>query len=257
MSNESSKTEASGRGPAILVASAVAVAVAVAVFYFWLYQPRGKDLEEARREASLCVQERSALKGRVSDLESMLDEMRRESAGLAEEIRLREERLAQAQSTQDEIVEKLQQEIEDGQIQVQRLSGQLRVDMVDEILFDSGEAELKPAGKEVLQKLASVLAGSDRQIRVQGHTDDVPIAGRLAQTFPTNWELSAARAVNVVRFLQEGARLDPDHLSASALSQYRPRVPNDGPEGRQKNRRIEIVLEPATEKIEAPEPAQK
>ncbi len=257
MSNESSRTEASGRGPAILVASAVAAAVAVAVFYFWLYQPRGKDLEEARREASLCVQERSALKGRVSDLESMLDEMRRKSAGLAEEIRLREERLAQAQSTQDEIVEKLQQEIEDGHIQVQRLSGQLRVDMVDEILFDSGEAELKPAGKEVLQKLASVLAGSDRQIRVQGHTDDVPIAGRLAQTFPTNWELSAARAVNVVRFLQEGASLDPAHLSASALSQYRPRVPNDGPESRQKNRRIEIVLEPAVEEIAAPEPARK
>jgi chemotaxis protein MotB len=257
MSNETSRTETSGRGSTILVASAVAAAIAVALFYFLLYQPRGKELEEARREASLCVQERSALKGRVSDLESMLDEVRRESAELADQIRLREERLAQAQSTQDEIVQKLQKEIEDGQIQVQRMRGQLRVDMVDEILFDSGEAALKPAGKEVLQKLASVLAGSDRQIRVQGHTDDVPIAGRLAQTFPTNWELSAARAVNVVRFLQDGASLDPTHLSASALSQYRPRVPNDGPEGRQKNRRIEIVLEPAIEESEAPEPSQQ
>jgi len=256
MSNETSRSDVSGRGPAILVAAAVAAALAVAVFYFLLYQPRVKELEEARREASLCVQERSALKGRVSDLESMLDEVRRESAGLAEEIRLREERLAQAQSTQDEIVEKLQQEIANGQIQVQRLRGQLRVDMVDEILFDSGEAALKPAGKEVLQKLASVLAGSDRQIRVQGHTDDVPIVGRLAQTFPTNWELSAARAVNVVRFLQEGASLDPAVLSASALSQYRPRAPNDGPEGRQKNRRIEILLEPASAKNAATEPAE-
>jgi chemotaxis protein MotB len=220
------------------------------------YQPRVKELEEARREASLCVQERSALKSRVSDLETMLDEVRRESAELAEQIRLREERLAQAQATQDEIVAKLQQEISDGQIQVERLRGQLRVDMVDEILFDSGEASLKPAGKEVLQKLASVLAGADRQIRVQGHTDDVPIAGRLAQTFPTNWELSAARAVNVVRFLQEGAGLDPVQLSASALSQYRPRVPNDGPEGRQKNRRIEILLEPAIEELVAKAPGE-
>jgi chemotaxis protein MotB len=202
------------------------------------------------------VQERSALKSRVSDLEAMLDEVRRESAELAEQIRLREERLAQAQATQDEIVAKLQQEISDGQIQVERLRGQLRVDMVDEILFDSGEASLKPAGKEVLQKLASVLAGADRQIRVQGHTDDVPIAGRLAQTFPTNWELSAARAVNVVRFLQEGAGLDPVQLSASALSQYRPRVPNDGPEGRQKNRRIEILLEPAIEELVAKAPGE-
>jgi chemotaxis protein MotB len=245
-----------GRGSTILVVSVVAAAIAVALSYFLFYQPRVKELEEARREASLCVQERSALKSRVSDLETMLDEVRRESAELAEQIRLREERLAQAQATQDEIVAKLQEEIANGQIQVDRLRGQLRVDMVDEILFDSGEAELKPAGKEVLHKLASVLAGADRQIRVQGHTDDVPITGRLAQTFPTNWELSAARAVNVVRFLQEGAGLDPVQLSASALSQYRPRVPNDGPEGRQKNRRIEILLEPAIEELVAKAPGE-
>ncbi len=256
MSNEGTGSEASGKGPAILVASAIGAAVAAALFYFMLYQPRGKELEEARREASLCVQERSALKGRVSDLETMLDEVRRESAELAEQIRLREERLAQAQATQDEIVQKLQQEISNGQIQVERLRGQLRVDMVDEILFDSGEAALKPAGKEVLQKLASVLAGTDRQIRVQGHTDDVPIVGRLAETFPTNWELSAARAVNVTRFLHEGASLDPARLSASALSQYRPRVPNDTPEGRQKNRRIEILLEPAAEESTTAPPAE-
>ncbi len=252
MSNETGRSKAAG-GSTILVASTVGAAIAAAILYFLLYQPRVKELEEARREASLCVQERAALKGRVSDLETMLDGVRRESAELAEQIRLREERLAQTQSTQDEIVQKLQQEISNGQIQVERLKGQLRVDMVDEILFDSGEAALKPAGKEVLQKLASVLAGSDRQIRVQGHTDDVPITGRLAETFPTNWELSAARAVNVVRFLQEGASLDPSHLSASALSQYRPRVPNDGVEGRQKNRRIEIVLEPSSEEVPATE----
>jgi len=247
----------SGRGSAILVAAVVAAAIAVGAFYLSFYQPRAKELEEARREASLCVQERSALKSRVSDLETMLEDIRHESAELAEQIRLREERVAQVQSTQDEIVAKLQQEIDDGQIQVERLQGQLRVDMVDEILFDSGEAALKPAGKKVLQKLASVLAGSDRQIRVQGHTDDVPITGRLAATFPTNWELSAARAVNVVRFLQEGASLDPAHLSASALSQYRPRVPNDGLEGRQKNRRIEILLEPAVEELVAEAPAER
>jgi chemotaxis protein MotB len=255
MSSETGKSETSGRGPLTLVVAGVAAAIAVAAFYFLLYQPRGKELEEARREASLCVQERSALKSRVTDLEAMLNDVRQQSADLAEQIRQREERLAQAQSTQDQIVSKLQQEIADGQIQVERLRGQLRVDMVDEILFDSGEAEVKPAGKEVLQKLASALAGSDRQIRVQGHTDDVPITGRLAQKFPTNWELSAARAVNVVRFLQEGGNLDPTHLSASALSQYRPRVANDSPEGRQKNRRIEILLEPTVEESAAEAPA--
>jgi chemotaxis protein MotB len=251
MSNETAAAESGGgRGALVLVASAAAAAIAIALFYLLLHQPRLLELEDARREASLCLQERSALKARASDLESMLDERKRESASLAEEVRLREERLAQAEATQDQIVEQLQQEIADGQVQVERLKGQLRVDMVDEILFDSGEAALKPAGKEVLKKLASVLSGSGRLIRVQGHTDDVPITGQLTRTYPTNWELSAARAVNVVRFLQDEASLDPVRLSASALSQYHPRAPNDAPANRQKNRRIEILLEPASDEAE-------
>src|SRR3990172_3011066 len=135
MSSETRRSEMSGRGPAFLVVAVVAAAIAVGAFYLLFYQPREKEVGEARREASLCVQERAALQSRVSDLETMLDDIRRESAGLAEQIRLREERLAQGQSTQDEIVEKPQQEIEDGQIQVERMRGQLRVDMVDEILF--------------------------------------------------------------------------------------------------------------------------
>jgi chemotaxis protein MotB len=244
MSTEGKPPE--GKGAAVLVASAAGAALAIAGFYLLLHQPRVRELEEARREASLCVQERAALKGRISGLEAMLDELRRESAELSDEIRVREERLAQEQSTQNELTLKLEREIADGQVQIERLRDRLRVDMVDEILFDSGEAELKPEGKEVLLKLASALADTDRQIRVQGHTDDVPITGRLAKTFPTNWELSAARAVNVARFLQEGASLDPTRLSASALSQYRPRAANDSPEGRRQNRRIEILLEPGT-----------
>ena len=142
---------------------------------------------------------------------------------------------------------KLEQEIASGQIQVQRLRGQLRVDMVDEILFDSGEATLKPEGQTVLEKVASVLADANRIIQVQGHTDNVPIKGRLAERFPSNWELSAARAVNVVRFLHEKAGLDPRTLSATGLSEYRPRESNESEAGRQMNRRIEILLVPPFE----------
>lgn len=222
----------------------IAVAAALGAFYLLYYQPQGRSLEEARREASLCVQERSTLKSRVSDLESMLGEIRQQSAELETRIHVKEEELAKIQATQDEIVAGLQKEIENGQIQVERLRGQLRLDVVDEILFDSGEATLKPEGRAVLEKIVSVLASSKRQIRVQGHTDNVTIAGRLAQTFATNWELSAARAVNVVRFLQDGAHVDPVLLSAAALSEYHPRESNETPEGRQKNRRIEILLEP-------------
>jgi chemotaxis protein MotB len=237
-----------------LIVFVVAAAIAVAAFYLLFHQPLTKELEEARREASLCVQERSALKGRVSDLESMLGELRKESAELEDEIRKREEQLAKVQATQDELVAELQSEIADGQIQVERLRGQLRVDVVDEILFDSGEAVLKPEGRAVLEKVASVLSGANRLVRVQGHTDNVPITGQLAKTYPTNWELSAARAVNVVRFLQEDAGVDPAHLSASALSEFQPRVPNDTPEGRQKNRRIELLLAPPDELMLDAEP---
>jgi chemotaxis protein MotB len=93
----------------------------------------------------------------------------------------------------------------------------------------------------------------DRPIEVQGHMDDVPITGALAQHFPTNWELSAARSINVVRFLQETAGIDPTRLSATAHSEFQPRASNDTEEGRRLNRRIEILLGPVAT---AGEPAQ-
>jgi chemotaxis protein MotB len=233
-----------GRFVSTLILMVVAVAAAVAALFFLYYEPQTRELEKARREASLCVQERSTLKSRVSDLESMLGELKQESAGLAEQVRVKEEELAKVQTTQDELIAGLQEEIANGQIQVERLRGQLRVDVVDEILFDSGDATVKPAGKDVLRKVGAVLASAERQIRVLGHTDDVPITGHLAEKYPTNWELSAARAVNMVRFLHEEAGLAPERLSASAQSQYHPRVSNETADGRQRNRRIEILLEP-------------
>jgi len=153
--------------------------------------------------------------------------------------------VAALRSTQDELVAELQNEIADKTVQVQRIRDQLRVDLVDEVLFDSGEATLKPAGVAVFSKIGSVLArAADRRVEVQGHTDNVPITGALAKRFATNWELSAARATNVVRFLQEQAKLDPSRLSASAHAEFRPRASNDTDAGRRQNRRIEVLLIP-------------
>jgi chemotaxis protein MotB len=224
--------------------------------YFLFYLPQAEALDTARREASLCLQEASALRGRVSDLEGMLEELQQTSTELEAQIREKEEQLAALRQTQDELLGELEQEISEGQIQVQRLRDQLRVDLVDEILFDSGEAALKPAGMEVLKRVATILMkAEDKLLIVQGHTDNVPIVGRLAERYPTNWELSAARAVNVARFFQEQAGLDPERLSAAAFSEYRPRAGNDTREGRQKNRRIEIVLAPQLPVV--PEPEEK
>jgi len=117
--------------------------------------------------------------------------------------------------------------------------------MVDEILFDSGESVIKPAGLEVLRRVGTILKKVEgREIEVQGHTDNVPIVGQLAKRYPTNWELSTARATNVARFLQDAAKLEPTLLFAAGFSEYRPRAPNDTEEGRRRNRRIEILLGP-------------
>jgi len=226
----------------------LALAVILGALYVLLLQPQQKALEDAERDGSLRAQEAANLRARVNDLEDMLDDLRQTSAELEAAVEEKEQELAATVATQDELLSELDQEISDGQVQIQRLRGMLRVDMVDEILFDSGEATLKPAGQEVLTRVGEVLKkAEDRQVVVQGHTDNVQIVGRLAERFPTNWELSAARAVNVARFLQEEVGMDPSRLGAAGFSEYRPRANNETEEGRQMNRRIEITIAPIPE----------
>ena len=116
---------------------------------------------------------------------------------------------------------------------------------MDKILFDTGSVLINKKGKEVLSNLATSIRGNkDQDIVVEGHTDDVPIGFALLEKYPTNWELSAARAIEVVRFLQEKGWLEPEKLAASAFSYYRPVSTNDTTDGRRQNRRIEIILLP-------------
>lgn len=112
-------------------------------------------------------------------------------------------------------------------------------------LFDSGQAEVKPEGLELLKQLAETLKTvTDKEIRIEGHTDSVPIRGRLRAKYPTNQELSAARALNVMRYLVEEGGLPRENLTAVGYADTRPVASNDAPEGRQENRRIEIFLLP-------------
>ena len=122
----------------------------------------------------------------------------------------------------------------------------LTVNLMDKLLFDSGRADIKKEGREVLDKIAKNLLNKypERAIRVEGHTDNVPIGGELKNRFPTNWELSNARATSAVRYLQDHGGVDAKRLTAVGYSQYHPIASNDTPEGRAKNRRIEIILAP-------------
>jgi len=150
--------------------------------------------------------------------------------------------------TYDELIGGLKEQVEKGEITITQIADQLNVKIVDSIIFPSGKSELTDAGVNVLKRVGDILKNvKDKNIRVEGHTDDIPIHPKLQHQFATNWELSAARAINVARFLQEKVGIDARHLEATARSQYKPVATNKTKEGRMQNRRIEIMLLPGTE----------
>jgi chemotaxis protein MotB len=114
-----------------------------------------------------------------------------------------------------------------------------RLSFDDGILFEFGGAELNPAGFFFLNRIADVIQKLPYPVRVEGHTDNMPIHTRR---FPSNWELSTVRAVNVVKYFVEAGNVDPRRLSAVGYGDSKPLVSNDSPEHRAKNRRVEIVL---------------
>lgn len=159
--------------------------------------------------------------------------------------RAKEAEIERLKSTYDELVKDMQTEISQGQIQITRLADRLSVSLVDRILFPSGEANITSEGFKILRRVGSVLKATEgKTIRVEGHTDNVAISPQLAKTFPTNWELSTARASNVVRFLQDSVGVEPVRLTAVGLSEYHPIATNATVKGRSQNRRIEIGLLP-------------
>lgn len=143
------------------------------------------------------------------------------------------------------IEENLREQIAAKDVEIEEMEGKLKVTFLDKILFSTGSDKINQPGQRALIKIAESLRdGAFHQIVVEGHTDDVPIGPALADRFPSNWELSAARAIAVVRFLEENAGLDPNLLAASAFSSHRPLASNEEESGRSKNRRIEIILAP-------------
>lgn len=201
----------------------------------------GKSIAELRQRVQGLESDKARLEGDNARLEG---EKMRLAQELADAQKAREEKVRELSSTYDRLVEQMKGEIAKGEVTISELKGKLTVNMVDAILFDSGKAEIKPEGLVVLGKVIEILKSvDDKAIRIEGHTDAVPISGTLAQRYPTNWELSAARAINVARYLQKQA-IDPTLLSAAGFGEFKPVAENDTVEGRAKNRRIEIVLVP-------------
>ncbi|MGD9172916.1 MAG: OmpA family protein [Desulfobacterales bacterium] len=160
-------------------------------------------------------------------------------------VAVQKKELSELDKQRQEIESNLKAQIANKDVRIQEIEGKLMVTFVDKILFDSGSVKIKPEGQEVILRLAeSFRDNQDQMIVVQGHTDDVKIGGALLNRFPTNWELSAARATAVVRLLQDKGEIDPTRLTASGFSYYKPVASNETEEGRKENRRIEIMLMP-------------
>ncbi len=188
-----------------------------------------------------------------STLEVDIRKLQRTEAILSGTLRDREAKLAsradelrELQGTYEGLVADLQEELAEGQIEIEQLRDGLRLNLAQDVLFASGSAELSRAGTAVVKKVAGRLKVAPYRIQVQGHTDPIPIRSKLRDHYPTNWELAAARASQVVRFLaNQGVR--PDRLRAVSFGEYRPVASNETADGRAKNRRIEIRLEPLAE----------
>lgn len=217
--------------------------------YEKLEAEKAKEIESLQSQRSALEQQLGDLREQRAALEKDKTSLQREQAALrAENEALDRERMKlletskQSQSQYDALARELKEEVQKGQLQVRQYKDMLTVDVAEQLFFDSGRATLKETGKEVLKRVADAIKSyDDKAIRVVGHTDNVPISGALQKTYATNWELSVARATTVVRFLQE-AGIEPERLLATGRAEYAPVAANDSPEGRQKNRRIEITL---------------
>lgn len=191
-----------------------------------------KKIEELNR---ICLAQKEKLGNRVASLEEELSRQKQLNESQKRELN----RLAdQARA----IEEKLQKEIKDGSIRLKRYHNRIVINIDDRISFDSGSAKLKKGIFPALRKITEILMKyPENRVMIEGHTDNVPIS---TARFPSNWELSTARALSVLRQILKNEKLDPRKFAAVGYGEYRPDVPNDTPENRALNRRVDIVVIP-------------
>jgi chemotaxis protein MotB len=178
------------------------------------------NLKNAQAENQKAQEQIAGLQTQVADLQKEKEMVGQMAKGLEDEMR---------------------SDLESRDVTISNLKGKLTVNILDRVMFDSGEAALKPDGESVLRKIAAILGGHPGlKIQVIGHTDNVPIRNRFAG----NWELSTARALAAVHFLTEKAGVDPRRVGAAGYGEYRPMADNSTSEGRARNRRIAITILP-------------
>lgn len=218
-----------------ITASIIAVVIILAALAYTVWE-KGREVKDARAQVESVRADKvksdnelNALKEKLAQGQARIDELQHEKEAAVQTHKSLEDEMRAALESKDVTISKLQ--------------GKLTVNILDRILFDSGEAVLKPDGEAVLMKVGEILKQhSGLKIHVIGHTDNVPIRSSSRSRFPSNWELSTARATAAVRFLVDKAGVDPTHLGALGYGEFRPVADNRTSEGRAKNRRIEITV---------------
>jgi len=211
------------------------------------------DLDKKNKE---LTGENSVMKAKLVSLGQDLSKVKTQAGAYLDDIGEKERQIAELMKAQEAarqraamfkgLMEKFKNMIDSGKLKVEIRKGRMIVKMSDKILFDPGKADLKKEGKQAMAEVTQILAGiPDRQFQIAGHTDNVPIRSRR---FKSNWELSTARAVNVVKFMAENG-MDPKRLSAAGYSEYDPVGDNSTEDGKMLNRRIEITLMPSIEEL--------
>jgi chemotaxis protein MotB len=196
-----------------------------------------KELGRLGKNADALFAEKGTLAKALADARARLDELRKAQAAADARAALFRQ-----------LALKFNKMIDAGQLKIVLRNGRMVLQLPNDVLFDSGQTTIKPQGRLALAQIASVLRTiPDRRFQVAGDTDNVPIETAL---YPSNWELSTRRAVEVVRFLV-AEKMRPEALSAAGYGEFDPVAPNDTADGRAKNRRIEITLQPNIDELVA------
>jgi chemotaxis protein MotB len=179
----------------------------------------------------------ASMEARNAALEQEVAKARADNAKLARQK-------AEQQRIMEDIIKSLEAEVAAKSAEIKMLQNKLVVSIEDRLFFASGSAEVNGEGRDILKRLAPILKKArDQEIRVLGHTDSVPIGKDLSQKFPSNWELSTARATSIIQILQWGFEIDPQRLVAQGVGQHRPIV-DEAEWNRGANRVVEIILTP-------------
>lgn len=203
-----------------------------------------KALADRSAELARCQGDLEALRQKAQADAAACEALRQDLQKTVKVSDASARQLQRMKDLEDSLRQRLQGEIGAKDVEIERLRSQLSVRVLDRILFESGSADILLQGRRVLDAVGAALAGGDETIRIEGHADTVPIGPYLKQKYPTNWELSAARASSVVRYFEDRQGIQPTRMEAVGFSKYRPIAANDTEENRQRNRRVEIVLTP-------------